>query len=70
MYRENLIRVAKLCKDNGTNLIFLTISVPVEYNKIMMDVARENDIGYIDTEEILRNYYDKFLREGAQDYEG
>jgi lysophospholipase L1-like esterase len=67
-YKRNLEKLILYCKDEGTTLIFLPISIPVSYSKIMQEVAYDHNIGFIDMEEVFKKHYYKFISEKSTLY--
>jgi lysophospholipase L1-like esterase len=69
-FKANLEKAIKICKEDGIHLIFMPISICVSYAKIMKDIANKYGIGYIDIESALTEYYQKFIKERNNTYEG
>jgi lysophospholipase L1-like esterase len=69
-YRRNLEKIAAYCEEDGTRLLFVPISAPVPYAKVMRDVAAKNKAGFIDTEKVFGTIFDKIDKEGIKDYKG
>ncbi|MBU1627292.1 hypothetical protein KKB18_07985 [bacterium] len=69
-YRKNLEEFVSMCKKERTLLLFMPISVPAPYSKIMREIAEREQLGYVDTEKALTQLFDKIINDGIRDYKG
>jgi len=69
-YRLNIEKIIEICREENIHLIFLPISVPLTYMKILKEIASEINCSLIDTEKVLSVHHKKFLEEGIKDYKG
>jgi lysophospholipase L1-like esterase len=69
-YKKNYEKLYSMCKEDGIHLVLLPISVPVPYQKILSEFAKEKNCDYIDTEATLQEDNARFLKEGYTSYKG